>query len=222
MLRLLAGAVATLNAMTYVTDAYSQRATEYTDLLGSMQAVHASDRQLIDTWTDTVSGRILDAGCGPGHWTNYIAGRGHEVRGIDLVPSFIEHARSAYPDVRFDVGSIEEIDECDDSLGGVLSWYSTIHHHPSRIATPIAEFARVLRPGGVLLLGYFDGAKVEAFDHLVTAAYKWPMTELQQVLETSGFEVLETHRRTGHGHRPHGAIVCRKAKPASQDVDTRD
>jgi SAM-dependent methyltransferase len=157
-----------------------------------------------------VTGPVLDAGCGPGHWANYIASRGLDVRGIDLVPTFIEHARSNYPDVRFGVGSIDEIDEPDNSLGGVLSWYSTIHHHPSRIAVPIAEFARVLRPGGGLVLGYFDGPAIDEFDHAVTRAYRWPATALQQVLEASGLEVMEVHRRTGQGYRPHGAIVCRR------------
>ncbi|BDZ46525.1 class I SAM-dependent methyltransferase [Naasia aerilata] len=196
--------------MNEVTDAYSRRAAEYTDLLGSMAAVHPSDRQLVDTWIESVSGRALDAGCGPGHWTHYIAGRGRAIRGIDLVPAFIEHARSTYPGVRFDVASIEQIDERDGTLGGVLSWYSTIHHSPSRIALPIAEFARVLRPGGLLLLGFFDGLSVEEFDHAVTPAYRWPATELQRVLESAGFEVLEMHRRTGQGHRPVGAILARR------------
>ncbi len=62
--------------MTNVTDAYSRRAAEYTELLGSMQSVHPSDRQLIESWTETLTGRVLDAGCGPGHWTDYLAGRG--------------------------------------------------------------------------------------------------------------------------------------------------
>ena len=48
-------------------------------------------------------------------------------------------------------------DEPDGSLGGILAWLSTIHHEPSRIGIPLAEFARTLRPGGGLLLGYFDG-----------------------------------------------------------------
>jgi SAM-dependent methyltransferase len=202
----------------HVTDAYSRRASEYTDLLGSMGAVHASDRQLIDSWSDSATGRLLDAGCGPGHWTNYLARRGFDVRGIDLVPAFIEHARATYPDVRFDLASIDTIDESDDSFGGVLSWYSTIHHHPSRIPEPIAEFARVLRPGGVLVLGHFEGPSLEEFDHAVTPAYRWPASELQLVLEAHGFEVVETHRRTGQGHRPLGAVVCRRRHGATVDV----
>lgn len=196
--------------MADVTEAYSRRAAEYTELLGSMDAVHAADRQLIDSWAEMVSGPVLDAGCGPGHWTKYIADRGIDVRGIDLVPAFIEHARATHPGIRFDVGSIDHLEEPDHFFGGVLSWYSTIHHHPSRIAEPIAEFARVLRPGGALVLGFFDGSAIEEFDHAVTLAYRWPASELQSILEAHGFEVLETYRRTGQGHRPLGAILCRR------------
>lgn len=196
--------------MDVVADAYARRAAEYTELLGSMESVHPSDRQLIDTWSDGVTGRVLDAGCGPGHWTNYLAGRGLDVRGIDVAQPFVDHARGAYPGVRFDVESLDGIQEPDGALGGVLAWYSTIHHEPSAIEVPIGEFARVLRPGGTLVLGYFDsGDGVEKFDHAVTPAYRWPVAELQRVIEAAGFEVVETHRRTAAGHRPHGALVCR-------------
>lgn len=193
-----------------MADAYARRAAEYTELLGSMESVHPSDRQLIDTWSDGVTGRVLDAGCGPGHWTNYLAGRGLDVRGIDVAQPFVDHARGAYPGVRFDVESLDGIQEPDGTLGGVLAWYSTIHHEPSAIGVPIGEFARVLRPGGTLVLGYFDGGDgVEKFDHAVTPAYRWPVAEQQRVIEAAGFEVVETHRRTAAGHRPHGAMVCR-------------
>ena len=196
--------------MTSVTAAYSRRAAEYTDLLGSMEAVHPSDRQLIDSWAETLNGRVLDAGCGPGHWTDYLAGRGLVVRGIDLVPAFVDHARFSYPNTAFDIGNIDDIDEPDASLGGVLSWYSTIHHHPSRISEPVAEFARVLRPGGGLVLGFFEGSTVEQFDHAVTPAYRWPVPHMHELLSANGFEVIETHERTGQGTRPVAAMVCRR------------
>ncbi|MBG6185513.1 SAM-dependent methyltransferase [Arthrobacter sp. CAN_A214] len=196
--------------MTIVTNAYSRRAEEYIDLLGTMDAVHPLDRQLIDSWAATVSGRALDAGCGPGHWTSYLTARGLDIYGIDLVPSFLEHARSTYPGATFKLGSIDNLQERDGSLDGILSWYSTIHHEPSHIGVPIAEFSRTIRAGGVLLLGHFDGAKIEPFDHAVTRAYRWPAAELEAILEGHGFEVLETHRRTGQSHRPLGAIVARR------------
>lgn len=192
------------------TTAYSARATEYIERLSSMSAVHPSDRQLIDSWAQRLSGRVLDAGCGPGHWTNRLAELGLDVHGIDLVPSFINHARASFAGIRFDMQSIEHIDEPDGSLGGILSWFSTIHHEPSAIGTPLAEFARTLRPSGELVLGYFDGASIDAFNHTVLRAYRWPAEELHRLLDAAGFDVIETHRRTARGARPVGAIVCEK------------
>ncbi|WP_371300461.1 hypothetical protein [Cellulomonas sp. Y8] len=75
---------------------------------------------------------------------------------------------------------------------------------------PLAEFARILRPGGTLLLGYFDSeSTVHRFDHAVAPAYRWPAPALRAMLGDHGFEVVEQHRRTGRGHRPHGAVVAR-------------
>lgn len=193
---------------TEVTEAYALRAHEYADLLGTMDAVHPSDRALIETWADGIDGRALDAGCGPGHWTAHLASRGIEIRGIDLVPSFIEHARATHPGVRFDVGSIDRIDEPDASLDGILSWYSTIHHDPARISAPLGEFARVLKPGGTLVLGYFDAPSTEKFDHAVVGAFRWSAEELTNAVNEAGFDVVEAHRRSGPGHRPHGALLC--------------
>jgi len=192
------------------TSAYSARAAEYVDLLGSMSAVHPSDRQVIDTWATNAEGEILDAGCGPGHWTNHLNALGCDARGIDLVPGFLEHARSSFPGIRFDLGSIDDIDARDGSLGGVLAWFSTIHHAPDAIGTPLAEFARVLRPGGQLALGFFSGTAVEAFDHAVARAYRWPARELSDLLDAAGFDVVETHLRESRGQRPVGAIICER------------
>lgn len=196
--------------MTTTTAAYSARAEEYADVLGSMSAVHPSDRQIIESWAGRVQGDVLDAGCGPGHWTSHLNALGIHTRGIDLVPSFIAHARSSYPGLRFSVGSIDHLDAADESLGGVLSWFSTIHHDPDAIATPIAEFARVLRPGGQLALGFFSGPEIEPFDHAVTRAYRWPASALSLLLASSGFDVVETYQREVRGERPVGTVICER------------
>lgn len=180
-----------------------------------MTAVHPSDRQIVDSWARGLEGRVLDAGCGPGHWTNYLAELGVDVHGIDLVPSFIAHARSTYPNVRFELESIDQIDEATGSLGGVLSWFSTIHHNPSSMGAPLAEFARVLRPGGQLVLGYFSGHSIESFDHTVLDAYRWPAPELHERLSAAGFDVLETHFRETRNARPVGAVVCERRTTAA-------
>ncbi|MFD9661154.1 class I SAM-dependent methyltransferase [Rhodococcus sp. NPDC059968] len=193
-----------------VRESYSARSQEYTDLFGSLTSTHPSDRTLVSSWAANLDGPVLDAGCGPGQWTDFLAECGVAVSGIDLVPEFVERARIQYPELSFEVGGFEALDAATESLGGVLSWYSLIHHSPQDIQTPLAEFARVIRPGGGLLVGFFEGPTVGTFDHAVTTAYRWPVAELGQKLFTAGFEVIETHTRTGSGTRPHGAITARR------------
>ena len=194
--------------MPTATAAYDARAAEYIDLLGSMDVVHPADRQLVDTWASTLTGGVLDAGCGPGHWTAHLAARGLDTRGVDLVPRFIAHATAAYHGIPFRLGSIDDLQDTPASLGGILSWFSTIHHDPASIETPLREFARVVRPGGGLLVGFFTGSKVEAFDHAVTEAYRWPVADLRRRVDAAGFDVVETHTRETRDARPVGALVC--------------
>lgn len=192
--------------------AYSERSTEYAERFGSMTAVHPSDRQLVDTWINWLGGPVIDAGCGPGHWTNYLVERGVDASGVDQSADFIAHARARYPGICFELGDIGAIDVRPRTCGGVLAWYSLIHHEPSSIRMPLAEFARVLRPGGGLLVGFFEGSEIERFDHAVLDAYKWPVPKLSRQLDEAGFDVIETHARSGASDRPrpHGAIVAQR------------
>ena len=205
--------------MTSARDAYSERAAEYVDLLGTMESVHPDDRALVAEWSRTRDGRVLDAGCGPGHWTHFLHGRGVAIEGIDLVPAFVASARERFPEVPFRVGALEAIDVPRGSLAGILSWYSTIHTPPGELGTILDEFARCLEPGGSVLIGFFEGPVVEPFAHAVVTAYRWSFEALGDALRSAGFEIVETHARHDPGTRAHGAIV---ARGPGRDVSTFD
>lgn len=193
-----------------VADAYSRRSAEYIDLFGSMTPVHHADLHLVSAWAEGLSGPVIDAGCGPGQWTNYLVSRGNDARGVDLVPAFIARAREEYPGIRFDVGRLHQLNAGSASAAGVLSWYSLIHWEPNDIQTPLREFARVLRPGGGLMVGFFSWADLEPFPHAVIDAYRWPVSRLASEVEAAGFEIVETYERVQTGARPQGAIVARR------------
>jgi len=129
--------------------------------------------------------------------------------GWTQVPEFIERARSEYPGRSFELGSLESLDAATGTIGGVLSWYSLIHHEPDAIDVPLREFRRVLRPGGGLLIGFFSWPALEPFDHKVTTAYRWPIGELSERVRAAGFEVVETHERMTAGKRPEAALMAR-------------
>ncbi|MCJ0906324.1 hypothetical protein [Rhodococcus sp. ARC_M6] len=131
----------------------------------------------------------------------------------------IDRVRDAYA---------ERVDECVDAFGSMDSVHCAdrelvsvwsqgidgpvvIHTPPAEVRTILAEFVRCIRPGGGLLLGFFEGAAVEPFAHLVVEAYRWHVEGLRLELLAAGFETIETHTRTGPGYRPHGAIVARRS-----------
>lgn len=194
-----------------VRERYGARASEYTELLGSVDDLAEQDRDLIARWADTIDGRVVDAGCGPGHWTEFLHERGLDVLGIDLVPEFVDIAARRFPEVDYRVGELGSLPTEDASLGGLLSWYSVIHTEPEAVPAILDEFARCLRAGGTLLLGFFDGARLEPFDHAVVTAYHWPVREMSHALRASGFEIVETHARHDPGNRPYGAILARRS-----------
>jgi ubiquinone/menaquinone biosynthesis C-methylase UbiE len=124
------------------------------------------------------------------------------------VLAFVEHARRTHPGVRYEVGSAEQLSADDGSLGGVLAWYSLIHHRPDAIGEPLREIARVLRPGGRLLVGFVEAPTLEPFDHAVVTAWRWPVDELTARLEAAGLAVLETTTRADPASRPHAALIA--------------
>jgi ubiquinone/menaquinone biosynthesis C-methylase UbiE len=92
----------------------------------------------------------------------------------------------------------------------VLAWYSLCHHTPDAIGEPLREIARVLQPGGRLLVGFFEGPVLETFDHAVVTAWRWPVAELATRLGAAGLTVLETTTRAEPGARPHAALVAER------------
>ena len=131
-----------------VQAAYSLRAADYTALFGSIEAAHPADRRFVSEWAASLAGPVLDAGCGPGHWTKYLADLGLDVEGIDLVPAFISYAKVQFPEIPFRVASARDIGVADGSLGGILAWYSLIHLEPDDVPGVLTEMARCVRPGG--------------------------------------------------------------------------
>lgn len=148
--------------------AYAGSAAEYIAALGSISHMHELDQHRIERWAEEANGPVLDAGCGPGHWTDLLQKKGVDSSGIDLVPEFIESANTRFPEALFRVSSLSTIDTADGSLSGVLAWYSHIHLPPTELSQALSEFARVLESKDRLLVGFFEGESGEPFDHAVT------------------------------------------------------
>jgi len=100
---------------------------------------------------------VADIGCGPGHITSHLVGLGLNAMGIDLSEEMVGLARQTYPAVEFRQGSMTALELSDASLAAIVAFYSIIHIPDSHLPVVFAEFHRVLRPGGLLLLAFQAG-----------------------------------------------------------------
>jgi trans-aconitate methyltransferase len=195
-----------------VRQSYASIADLYIELFGTSQRVHPDDLAFIARHLGNQHGAVLDLGCGPGHITGYLRALGADATGIDMVPEFIDHARAAHPDSRYELGSIEHLDAADHSVAGILAWYSLIHLPPQDLRGVLTGLRRAMAPAGMLVLGLFDGDEVAAFDHKVVTAYRWPADEMSERLARAGFtEVERLQRRADGDHRAHVAMAASAA-----------
>lgn len=193
--------------MEQIRQAYASVAERYIELFGTRQQVHADDLAFIGRHLAGRPGPVLDLGCGPGHITDYLRSLGVDARGIDIVPEFIAHAQAAHPSGSYQLGSFENLAVAEHSIVGILAWGSLIHLPPPDLAGVLAEFRRVMAPGGTLVVALFVGDEVAAFDHKVATAYRWPVDEFSERLARAGFtEVERLQRPTEGANRPHAAI----------------
>jgi SAM-dependent methyltransferase len=173
--------------------AYDAVAVLYAELARNELDAHPLDRALLTAFAEHVRGSgggpVAELGCGPGRITAHLRGLGLDAFGLDVSPVMIDLARRTYTDLRFEVGSMDDLDLADGALSGVVSWYSVIHAPPGDLPAYLAEFRRVVEPGGHLLLAFFEseGDPVTEFDHRVVTAYRWPVDRLAALAGEAGF-----------------------------------
>lgn len=186
---------------------YDAVAVSYADQLRDALAGEPFQRAILAHFAEWVravgDGPVADVGCGPGRITGHLHGIGLDVFGIDLSPAMIDVARRDHPGLRFEVGSMTDLELADGCLTGLLAWFSLIHVPDEEVPTVFAEFLRVLEPGGVLLAGFYAG---EGSNHKTTGygghemnvrVCLRPPAQVAGWLETAGFTV-EAHML----HRP--------------------
>ena len=145
--------------------AYDTVAATYAEVLSDTSFEASEDLAMVQQFVDAIEkrpARILDAGCGAGRMIPYLQSLSNElhVTGSDLSPAMITIARVTNPNSEFVVADSAALPFEADQFDGLLAWYSIIHTSPEGLDAVFAEFARVLRPGGLLLLGFQSGQGV--------------------------------------------------------------
>ncbi|WP_213454415.1 class I SAM-dependent methyltransferase [Rhizomonospora bruguierae] len=133
---------------------YDAVADRYAAEIGDELAGKPLDRGLLAAFAElTAGGPVLDVGCGPGHLTAWLGGRGSAVAGMDLSPGMcaVGHRTTRLPYAAADMTALPVR---SGALVGLLCLYAVIHLDATARAAAYREFARVLRPGGYALVAF--------------------------------------------------------------------
>ncbi|WP_369272761.1 class I SAM-dependent methyltransferase [Streptomyces sp. R11] len=176
---------------------YDAIAEDYADLFRDELAGRPLERALLGVFAELVEGDgpVADLGCGPGRTTARLASLGLSVFGLDLSQSMLAIARRENPGLRFEQGSMLELELPDGALAGALSFYSSIHTPVDRLPELFAEFHRVLAPGAPLLVAFQAGDEHRhhdrPFGHPVSLTFQRRRPEdMADLLTAAGFTLV--------------------------------
>lgn len=110
--------------------------------------------EILDHWNFAVGHELLDVGCGSGQIAIPAAKKGLNVAGVDIAENLIQHARrratEAKLNIQFEVGDAENIPFERNRFEIAVSMFGAMFApRPERV---VEEFARVLKPGGKLVM----------------------------------------------------------------------
>lgn len=134
-------------------------------------------------------GTVLDAGCGPGSMLHYFSRYG-DVTGVDRYLPTLQMCRSHFSGNLLQ-GECGSLPFGDDSFTLVAACEVLYHREIEDVTATVREFARVLRPGGSLLL--VDSAYSSCFsehDRIAHGVRRFTKGELVAVMQAAGIEVV--------------------------------
>jgi SAM-dependent methyltransferase len=117
---------------------------------GRRYVLYVLDAPMTDRLRRVGGGRALDVGCGEGRFCRILRSEGFDAVGLDPTVELLEAARAKDPDGQYVEGRAEALDFPDVSFDLVVACLSLIDIEDAGRA--IGEMARVLKPGGTLLV----------------------------------------------------------------------
>lgn len=185
------------NHFIHLQESYDHTAEKYAERYFQELNHKPFDRRLLDEFAQSVDSLepVCDLGCGPGHIAGYLSEKGIATFGVDLSEEMIRIARRLNPSIEFRQGNMLSLDMEDETLGGIVAFYSIIHIPPEMILSVLQELKRVLKPGGKLLPSFHLGEGKMHLDELWEESvnmdfYFFTVDEIEKYLSAAGFRRL--------------------------------
>lgn len=154
--------------------------------------------------------KLLDYGCGLGHFLDIAYDSKYKVSGLEFNPSAIDYIRGRYT---YHVQHTEKLAEIDKQ--DVITAFDVFEHLQDPVGT-LKSFHEKLNPNGLLVISTMDsrsitskilGKRLEDFRRTSEHLYFFSRKNITQILEQNGFDVLHIHSQ-GHSF-PLGILATR-------------
>lgn len=138
----------------------------------------------------TAGSRVLDAGCGTGRVAIRLAELGYDCVGVDVDEAMLEQARSAAPAQQWVLSDLARVADADLGRFDLIVAAGNVIPLLDRgtEATVVANLARLLQPGGVLVTGFGLDAH-----HLPLTSAPVTLAEYDTWCEASGLSLVRRH-----------------------------
>ncbi len=95
-------------------------------------------------------GVILEAGCGFGHWINYLNKLGYNLMGVEIVRECVEKCKKLFPEINIEQGDVRDLKYPDNYFSGYIS-IGVLEHFIEGPEKAISEVKRVLVKNGIAI-----------------------------------------------------------------------
>ena len=211
-----------------IRDSYDRVAEEYARRIYAELQSKPLDCELLDRFARETAGRgdVCDMGCGPGQVARYLRDKGATVFGLDLSPGMLDQARRLNPDIDFWQGNMLALGLGDATLAGIAAFYAIVNIPAESLLQAFREMARVLQPGGLLLLAFHMGGEALEVNELWGRPismnfFLFRPASIGQMLQAAGLEIEDTIEREPYApeveHQSRRAyIFARKPGPQAR------
>jgi ubiquinone/menaquinone biosynthesis C-methylase UbiE len=163
-------------------------------------STQSDSRIALEQWAARVAsgGRILDVGCGAGPATRWLEAAGYQVLSLDISAEMLRLTREGRLGAWTALADMRALPAATAAFDGLTALFSLLHIPKAEAPRVVAEFRRVVKPGGAVLIAMVrgQGDQVEATEWAAGRAMHfsgYQETELAALLAAHGFQPAGGH-----------------------------
>lgn len=178
-------------------DAHNAIAQKYYELYKDDK----TDLIYFDNFLEMCKNKILDLGCGMGHYSNYMYNKGFEVTGIDFSEEMIKIAQNNNSDINFLVSDICDLNVLQSQkYNGIVIAYVLQHLSKNEVNELFNNLKNYLEKDAMLLLFLREGESVLEEEEPIDTRFKYIINEytedeIKLLLNNNGWETIKIEKK---------------------------